>query len=421
MIFRFFMPRKKDKIYRRGEILKKPALIFLIGLLVFLSAVNFSGKKVLAADDAAAIQDKIGDLQKKQKQTQVQLDAAKASLSKNQIQVKTTKNLIISTETSISRKEVELANLNKRIELQKKILEEYLRDLYYSDQEDPIITLAVQHENLNNIVENFDQTLNIKEKLIGILSEVKQSSSEVEKTKTDLENTKDDHEKLLGIQQSQQIEIKADVQEAQATLSQVNAKIDKLRGELSNLLGGSVSSKDIMEAAGFAANVTGIRKDYLLGVLVVESNLGRYTGGCTYKQSRMSGTRADYFKQIVKDLGYNIDKVKVSCPPAGYKGTGGAMGVAQFMPDTWMGYKSSIAAVTGHKTPDPWNLTDGVVAMALKLTKVDGVKQHKRSAEEKAYCVYLAGGNWAAYCDSKGVDYGAKVLYWADNYERLLN
>jgi hypothetical protein len=135
----------------------------------------------------------------------------------------------------------------------------------------------------------------------------------------------------------------------------------------------------------------------------------------------MSGTRATIFKSICKELDYNYEKQKVSCPPSGYKGTGGAMGVAQFMPDTWSGYKSSIAGVTGHNPPDPWSLTDGVTAMALKLAKVSGVTEHKKSAEAKAYCIYLAGGNWAAYCDSKGVDYGAKVLYWADNYEQKLN
>ncbi|MBU2028769.1 hypothetical protein KJ761_02660, partial [Patescibacteria group bacterium] len=102
------------------------------------------------------------------------------------------------------------------------------------------------------------------------------------------------------------------------------------------------------------------------------------------------------------------------------KGTGGAMGVAQFMPDTWNGYKKSVAAVTGHNPPDPWSLTDGVTAMALKLAKVSGVTAHKKSAEAKAYCIYLAGGNWAAYCDNKGTDYGKLVLYWADNYEKKL-
>jgi len=404
---------------------KKIKRNLFLGILALFLAVfdvfSWQNSNVFAADDAEEIQDKIGDLQKKQEQTQKQLETAQSLLSKNQSQVNTTKNLITTTVNTISRKETELNNLSQRIELQKAILGEYLRDLYYSDQEDPLVVLAMENKSLNNIVENFDQTLNIKEKILNVLSEIKQSSSEVAKTKAELEDKKDDHEKLLGIQQGQQYEIKSDISEAQSTLAEVNAKINKLKSELSSLLGSAVSFDDIIKAAKYAADVTGIRKDYLLGVLVVESNLGRYTGGCTFKQSKMSGTRATYFKQICKELDYDYNKMKVSCPPAGYKGTGGAMGVAQFMPDTWMGYKSSIATVTHNDPPDPWDLTDGVVAMALKLTKVDGVKQHKRSAEEKAYCVYLAGNNWASYCDSKGTDYGAKVLYWADNYERLLN
>lgn len=398
--------------------------IFLGILALFLAVFDiflWQNRPIFAADDAGDIQDEISDSQKKAEKVQQELDAANARLYKTQTQISTTKNLLVQTENTITRKEAELDNLNKRIELQKKILEEYLRDLYYSDQEDPLVALAIENRSLNDIMDKFDQTLNIKEKILDTLSEIKQSSSETEKTKTELEDTKEDHEKLLGIQQGQQYEIKSDIQEAQATLAEVNAKINKLRNELSKLLGSAASFDDIMDAAKFASKVTGIRKDYLLGVLVVESNLGRYTGGCTYKQSKMSGTRAAYFKKIVDELDYNINKVKVSCPPSGYKGTGGAMGVAQFMPDTWMAYKSSIASVTGHNPPDPWDLTDGVVAMALKLTKVSGVTAHKRSAEEKAYCIYLAGNNWAAYCDSKGTDYGAKVLYWADNYERLLD
>jgi hypothetical protein len=271
------------------------------------------------------------------------------------------------------------------------------------------------------MTDEFDNYLNVKERVIGLLEEIDNSKNDVEKTKVELGEKKEDHEKLMNIQQGQQYEIKSDIKEAQATLSELNAKIDKLKTELSSLLSESVSFKNVIDAAGFAAKKTGIRKDYLLGVLVVESNLGRYTGGCTADKSRMSVTRLSVFKDICKELDYDWKKRKVSCPPSGYKGTGGAMGVAQFMSDTWAGYKSSIASVTGHNPPDPWDLTDGVVAMALKLTKVDGVKQHKKSAEAKAYCVYLAGGNWAAYCDSKGVNYGEKVLYWADNYERVMN
>ena len=61
------------------------------------------------------------------------------------------------------------------------------------------------------------------------------------------------------------------------------------------------------------------------------------------------------------------------------------MGAAQFMSDTWgdpyckknkntCGYADSIASATGHYFPDPWDLTDGVVAMALKLEN-DGANE----------------------------------------------
>ncbi len=388
---------------------------------LILFDINSYRDKAIAADDVEDIQDDIEKVEDKAKKVEKELNASQTLLQKKQAETVVTKSLLQKTQTEIARKEAEVVNLDQRITLNRGMLESYIQEAFYADQ-DPLFGLLLNGENsLENMSGSFDQILNIKEKIVVALNEIEQAKQDTTKVKEELDNKKEDHEKLISIQQGQQYEIKTDIQEAQATLSELNAKIDKLKNELSSLLSSSVSFKNVTDAAGYAAKVTGIRKDYLLGVLVVESNLGRYTGGCTFKESKMSSYRATIFKQICKDLDYNHNKQKVSCPPKGYKGTGGAMGVAQFMPDTWVGYKSSIASVTGHNPPDPWSLTDGVVAMALKLTKVDGVKQHKKSAEAKAYCVYLAGGNWAAYCDNKGVNYGAKVLYWADNYERVMN
>jgi peptidoglycan hydrolase CwlO-like protein len=393
-------------------------VIFIFSFVILDGGVLTS--YVRAAEDAGDIQDKINKYIDKQQDVQKQLETSQTLLQKNQSQLNLTKNLLYQTENEMSRKEAELNNLNQRTELNKNILKNYIQQLYWQDQ-DPIISMVLDEKSLNDILSNGDQMISVKERINATIFEIKQSKADIEQAKNDLEDKKDDHEKLLSLQQGQQYEIKTDINQAQSTLSELNAKINKLRGELSSLLGSAVSFKNIMDAAAYAAKVTGIRKDYLLGVLVVESNLGRYTGGCNFKQSRMSGTRATIFKSICSDLKYDYNKMKVSCPPSGYRGTGGAMGVAQFMPDTWVGYKSRISSVTGHNPPDPWSLTDGVVAMALKLTQVSGVTAHKSSAEAKAYCIYLAGGNWAAYCDSKGVNYGDKVLYWADNYEKLMN
>lgn len=87
------------------------------------------------------------------------------------------------------------------------------------------------------------------------------------------------------------------------------------------------------------------------------------------------------------------------------------MGVAQFMSDVWRGYESDIRSKTGHKNPDPWNLTDGVMAMALKLRKA-GATSDKESVIKKASINYL--GNFNA-------NYYNGIVYWAKNYKKLFN
>lgn len=400
------------------KIIKNIALVAFAFWLVFFDVRSFR-EIVLADDDVSDLKEDIEKVEDKKAKVEKELSASQALLQKKNAEIGVTKTLLQKTQNEIARKEAEIANLNGKIKLNQEMLRSYVQKAYYAD-ENPLAGLLLGEEKIVGMSGEFDQLVNVKEKIVTSLEEIRTAKEDVSKTKEELAEKKEDHEKLVSIQQSQQFEIKTDINEAQASLSELNAKIDKLKSELSSLLSSSVSFKNVTDAASFAAKVTGIRKDYLLGVLVVESNLGRYTGGCTADKSKMSTYRLNIFKNICKELDYDWKKRKVSCPPSGYKGTGGAMGVAQFMADTWAGYKSSIASVTGHNPPDPWDLTDGVVAMALKLTKVDGVKQHKKSAEAKAYCVYLAGGNWAAYCDSKGVNYGAKVLYWADNYERVM-
>jgi peptidoglycan hydrolase CwlO-like protein len=402
-----------------GKTIKNLACVLFVFWLIFFDAQSHSNK-AFAADDVAEIKSDIEKVEDKKEDVEKELDTSQSLLKKKNAELGLTKTLLQKTQSEISRKEMEVVNLDQRIELNQEMLKSYIQEAFYADQ-DPLRGLLLGGAKDFGMSGEFDQLLNVKEKIIISLNEIKLAKEDVKKTKEELNEKKENHEKLISVQQGQQNEIRTDIKEAQASLVDLNAKINKLKSELSSLLSSSVSFKNVVDAAGFAAKVTGIRKDYLLGVLVVESNLGRYTGGCTADKSNMSSYRLGIFKTICGELDYEWKKRKVSCPPSGYKGSGGAMGVGQFMSDTWLGYKSSIASVTGHNPPDPWNLTDGVVAMALKLIKVDGVKDHKKSAEAKAYCIYLAGGNWASYCDSKGVNYGEKVLYWADNYERVMN
>ncbi|MDD5652194.1 MAG: lytic murein transglycosylase [Candidatus Moranbacteria bacterium] len=190
--------------------------------------------------------------------------------------------------------------------------------------------------------------------------------------------------------------------------------------ELSNRL-------EIEEAVDFASSLTGVRKEFLMGMLSMESNFGKNTGKCTYQEvedgaeksykkgllSRRAWNtfqnRREIIKDIAGDLGYDYRKIKVSCNPSRYNGTGGAMGIPQFMPDTWMEYKDRISEAVGKKNPDPWNAKDGVVAMALKLSDVPGVKSHDRWSERNAAKLYLSGTtSW------KYDWYANQVVYWSE-------
>lgn len=191
--------------------------------------------------------------------------------------------------------------------------------------------------------------------------------------------------------------------------------------------------EEIREAVKFASSITGVRQDFLMGMLVVESDLGRNTGGCTYEevergaekayeQGRLSHRswitfqeRRNRFKGIVEGLDHDYKKLTVSCNPSRYAGTGGAMGVPQFMPDTWLEYKDRISEAVGKENPDPWDLRDGVVAMAIKLADVPGVKSHQSSAERRAAKLYLSGTTSWQYDW-----YANQIFYWAANYEKLI-
>jgi hypothetical protein len=192
-------------------------------------------------------------------------------------------------------------------------------------------------------------------------------------------------------------------------------------------------TKKIEEAAEFASQATGVRKDFLMGMLVVESDLGRNTGECTYKQveddannSHETGMlgdvpwntfleRRDIIKDIASKLGYDYEKIKVSCNPAGYVGTGGALGIPQFMPDTWLEYKDRISTIVGKENPDPWDTTDGVVAMALKVSDIPGVKEKNHWSERAAAKLYLSGTTSWRYDW-----YANQIFYWSENYNKVM-
>jgi len=401
-----------------GNVKRKALLVFLIMLFAgvnFFSYGNFQAK----ADTAVEIQNKLDDLQKKQKAAEKELAAQQSSLYKNQAQISATRAVINQINTDIARKEMELSDLENRARINQTILAEYIRQIYYADQEnDPLVKLALFDGNLNDMLANFDNSVSIKAKIIDSLQIINDAKIATAQTAANLADQQQGKRQVLKAQQVQQAQIQSDIQDTQDTLANIQKKFDQLQSDLNSLLGTSYNAQDIKDAVSFASDKTGVPKGFLVGVLKVETNLGANVGKGTYKKD-MNPNQWSTFTAICKALNYDPNKRPVSrriCYNPKAKdhcgGWGGAMGVAQFIPTTWQAYSSQASSITGHSPANPWSLTDGVVAMALKLKRTPGVTSGKTSAYKQAACSYLGA------CSSSYIN---AVLYWADNYKQLLN
>ncbi|MEK7603927.1 MAG: lytic murein transglycosylase, partial [Patescibacteria group bacterium] len=96
---------------------------------------------------------------------------------------------------------------------------------------------------------------------------------------------------------------------------------------------------------------------------------------------------------------------------------GGAMGPAQFIPSTWVGYIDEVAKLTGHSLPNPWNVEDAFIAAAVKLSK-DGASSQNRAGEVAASKRYYCGS--ATSTKSGCINYANSVQRLADEIEKNL-
>lgn len=382
MVYCFYMKNKKNLI---GIVLFGG---LLLSPLFFVSVPR--AKAECDALDTQCLKDAVDKYEKKYQKAQEQASAIEkdlsqinSSLTSTQQAILRVQNLLKQTTQTISQKEAEIDNLNEQARLERTVLTGLIQELYYSEN-NTIVEAMLSKDDLLTLFQNHDNLFSTQEKIQALIEEIKDTKQKVETEKVSLLDTKKDHEELLVIQDRQKralvtdkIETEQDLGEAQATVAELKSKLNELNGDLNKLLGKSYNAKNIKDAIQFAGDKTGVREGFLFGMLSVESRLGASVGGCDYKQSRMSSYRLGIFMDIADSLDYNYKKLKVSCPPSSYKGTGGAMGAAQFMSDTWKGYASTIASRTGHNPPDPWNLTDGVMAMASKLANDGATKSGK--------------------------------------------
>ncbi|HOX10672.1 MAG TPA: lytic murein transglycosylase [Candidatus Moranbacteria bacterium] len=417
-------------------------VVWALAVPVFVwSQLNFY-KSAYAAENISEIEDEVEETKDELKKAEKgyvksvqELTQINSAVYSTQSEINKTQSTLNEVKQTITRKELEIVNLEDQIRLKEEMLKNFLREIYYIKSQSTV-SVVLSESNFTDMFSSVDHLLTLEEKMMNILKELARTKTQIEQDKAELADIKEQHEDVLEKKIDEKQDLLVDkaeaasvVAEKEATIEELRDKLAELESDLNVLTGKSFNAKDIKEAVEYASDKTGVPKGVLYGFLKMETNLGANTGQCTYKEvekvavarykkygSKYKASiallykRQELFYDLVDDLGYSKNK-KVSCSPSGYVGQGGAMGVPQFMSDTWQGYKSSIAANTGHKTPDPWDLTDGVMAMALKLKKA-GATSDSASAIKKASINYL-GTFYANYYNG--------IVYWSKNYKRLFD
>jgi peptidoglycan hydrolase CwlO-like protein len=357
------------------------------------------------------------------------IEVLEADINKIELQIQETNLVISGIDEEISSKQMEVDEMQKRIEAKQEILSKFLEELY--ERGDVSSTeLILGNKNFSDYffqsesVEAFEgQTKDIFDQLVSLQQDLEKEKEALMEKRAEQENYR-----YIQIDQERSLDSERQMKDLLAKKTKnekdsLQAETEKLQTELNAIqsLGEPIAIDEAVKSAKYASGLTGVAPELLLGVLRVESGLGTNVGGGRYKTD-MNPSQWETFKGICKELGLNPDKMPVSrrvCYNKGSKdgcgGWGGAMGPAQFMPSTWMGYKSKVEKTAGKSPASPWDIKDSLVAMGLKLAAIDGVTRGDRKAWAKAAGTYLAGSNWESY-----PWYSDRVLFYADGFKKII-
>ena len=344
-----------------------------------------------------SLQGEIGVLETKIKQMNAQIQAINLSLRKLSGNITQTTGKIGQVEGDIDLNQEALADLIREIDAhdQKGLMEILLENPKLSDFFGSVNDLLATQESLGIALSKLTQ---LRGDLITQRELLAMEKEDVEALKVYQVRQKQSADLVRG-EKDQLLKVtKGKESEYQKLLTQTQKSASEIRVRLYQLLGGGqMAFGQAYELASIAEKATGVRAAFILAVLDRESALGRNVGKCSYKTAMAPGpplsSRDDVtpFLKITAELGLNPDTTLVSCPNAD-GAYGGAMGPAQFIPTTWMGYKDKVAAITGDSPASPWRNIDAFVAAGLYL-KSAGAGSNELNAAAKYYC----GGNWNRY------------------------
>jgi peptidoglycan hydrolase CwlO-like protein len=441
----------------------KKSLIFWLFLLLLAPCFLFGSKisaqtadsyaQQLSDVDAqrAALQKQLNDIETQI--TQYQKDLTKIGAQKNtlankikQLKLKQAQLALQIKDMTLRLDDLQIQILQNQADTQtnadqlsalKDEVAEIVRQIWKLDRYSSL-DILISSENISNFYDRLHSFEMVGEGLGQLLQSLKVAERNLADTEQELAAKQAEEQNYVQIISLQKDQLTTNLKDQNTLLAQTKGKeanyqdmlkqskaqANEIRNRIYSLIQTSqqITFGQAVSIATWAGGQTGVRPAMLLAILTQESNLGKNVGTCNRKGDPPSKSwkvvmkperDQQPFLQITKALGRDPDVTPVSCPMHDKSGAqigwGGAMGPAQFIPSTWIGYQSKITAITG--TPaDPWDIRDAFLAAALKLAADGGTS---KSGEWAAAMKYFSGGTNTAYRF-----YGDNVVATADKYQK---
>ena len=412
----------------------------------------------------ATVQDEIAERQKQIEELQKQIEEYQNQIDVTRGQSRTLENEIKQLNAKISQISLEIRGLELSVnktkleigETEKKITEsedalnkhksalaQYINIAYQNDQR-TLTEILLNNDSISDFFNELNNISATQDNLQLTIKDIKDLKAALEEHQNQLEDKRNELEQTKRLQELEQSSLdssktkqgkllkdtKGQESKYQELVKKSQKDIEALRAQISYLVQNGVTAEEAVKFAQLAAIRTGIRPAYLLAELEQESALGSNVGKCHIVDLTSGATRRvtngqiypkgihptrdlPLFINITTELGMDPFKTPISCGSS----WGGAMGPAQFIPSTWMGYRDEVANLTGHSLPNPWNVEDAFIAAATKLSK-DGASSQTRAGEIAASKRYYCGS--ATSAKSSCINYANSVQRLADEIEKNL-
>jgi peptidoglycan hydrolase CwlO-like protein len=369
--------------------------------------------------------------QQKSKSLKTEIAILDDEINSTELEIQRTDLLIKNLDKQINQKEKSIREMEREVDLEKTTIAELLREIRKYD-DISLVEIILSTGKLSDFLSEIRSLETFHGQVQEELKKISDAKLNLEKEKGDLTNEKDEQASLKDIQNEQRVSLETKKKQRDTLLAQTKGEenlfnqlvkktqsdIEAIKNKLYFLQGlttdGSLRFEDAYKYAKFASIYTNVRPAFLLAILSRESELGKNIGQGSWRVD-MKPSQRTYYLQICNELGIDPDTYPVSKKV--WYGWGGAMGPAQIMPATWLGYKAKISDITGNNPPSPWNIKDAFTASALYLAN-KGADQKTATAEWKAAMMYLAGGNWQK---SSLSFYGDQIMDRAENFQEQID